>query len=135
MSSCGPEELRLNSKVSSSKNHQELLGFSFGEAKLLPLASCGLFYFILFFILCFHLLRLLHRCPADERPNLPLHPPKPGNPAWCPRSSEDLGSQQCPACSGCFISLIPPPPLEFSWEKKRILGLGSLPCACAVLTH
>jgi len=48
------------------------------------LASDGLF----FCVFLFYLLRLLHHYPADVKPNLPLHPQKPENPALSLQSKD-----------------------------------------------
>ncbi|KAL9823364.1 dedicator of cytokinesis protein 5 isoform 1-T1 [Geothlypis trichas] len=77
--------------------------------------------------------RLLQPCPADERPNLPLHPPKPGNPAWCARSRGCPELPAVPSLQSCCISCQPgiTPALQLSWEMaQRKRGWHWAPSLC-----
>lgn len=50
----------------------------------------------------FDLLRLLHHYPADVKPNLPLHPRKPGNPALSLQSKGCSEDRRCWGRSKCL---------------------------------
>lgn len=62
------------------------------------LASNALF----FCVFSFDLLRLLHHYPADVKPNLPLHPRKPGNPALSLQSKDCSEDRRCWGRSKCL---------------------------------